>query len=122
MIGMDLIGDLDIIKSALLMGDVEDALWKIRSSLKRLARRERTGRCGYCSAYRDLLESIDNYLRGTGSPIVIRNNFHRPELQTFFSEVNTDKLTDTYLFYLEYASDRYAIAYPEFDQKRCDDL
>lgn len=115
--------DIEIIKSALLAGEPDDAVARIEHSMKKIKELQRMTRTDRYSKYYGFLENLLSLLKGektleefksytsaNGSLDVI---FDRSEESRYY--------LDSLLYYLEYTIDRYNIRFPQYDGKRCDD-
>ncbi|MCL4306870.1 MAG: hypothetical protein M1302_01165 [Candidatus Thermoplasmatota archaeon] len=121
---MSIDSDMEIIKSAIIYGDIGDAEKVIQRRIRNLGiilkRRSRPELQGYL----EFLKALDSLLR---SQITleqfksISGGIHG--LENLLERQTGEHGYLPSLFYLlELAIDRYDVRFPEFDMKRCDDL
>lgn len=118
---MNVTGDFEIIKSALLAGSINDAMWKIRSARKKAESAFQLTKKEKYSYYVQLMDTLAGVLSGKKSLTDLRAAMKSEHLAEFMPGTNQEGFIDTFLFYLEYAMDRYNVQYPEYDEKRCAD-
>ena len=123
-IKMSIDSDMEIIKSAIIYGDIGDAEKVIQRRIRNLGlilkRRSRPE----LQEYLEFLKALDSLLR---SQITleqfksISGGIHG--LENLLERQTGEHGYLPSLFYLlELAIDRYDVRFPEFDMKRCDDL
>ena len=115
--------DVEVIKSALLAGEVDDAAKWIRKEMGKIEVYKRvTKKTKYDARYR-FLEALENYLSGQLTIDELRTSIEKiPEVKEIFVPPEHFKtFLDSLLYYLQYTVDRYNIVLPGFDGKRCDD-
>lgn len=115
--------DIEIIRSALLAGEVDDAENWIKGAMGKIEIYRRvTKKDTYDSRYR-FLEELQNCLSGKISVSAFREVVQNiPGIREIFvppEEFST--FLDNFIYYLNYTVDRYNIELPGFDGKRCDD-
>lgn len=115
--------DIEIIKSALLAGEVDDAAKWIQKAMGNIEMYRRvTKKDKYDARYR-FLSALNDFLEGKTSIEEFRTAIEKiPDVRGIF--VDTDEFKsfiDSFLYYVQLTSDRYSIRLPDFDGKRCDD-
>ncbi len=121
---MNILTDLEIIRSAVLFGEIDDAT-------SRITKREAKYRFSYSISHKekyraaaDLLSKIRNILSGD-APIESIVEFASIIGSYGFSQFEADAAME-YLsnlaYYLKITMDRYNVKLPVFDPKRCGDL
>lgn len=118
---MNVIGDFEIIRTSLLMGDIADVIWKIRSARKAAQSAFHRTKDERYSVYIRILDKLESVLTGKGKLSDLRAEFLSDLARELIPDVNMEAFSNTFLFYLEYALDRYNVAYPGYDEKRCGD-
>lgn len=120
---MPIISDLEIIKSAIIYGDLDDAMEIIRRRQKSLSYYLKKNPKDKQATYSNFLSSLESLLKGEISLDAFREkvgSLHGlPELMDITGD--TSEILDSLYYLLEYSIDRYNVRYPEFDGKRCDD-
>lgn len=119
---MDITGDLEIIKMALFMGDLEDAMSKIDHTMKRMKRKYEMSHRDVYIFYWNLLSAIKEVLEGQRDPYSLREMLHDERIKPYNTQMDMDRFAESTIFFLNYCIDRYNIAYPRYDSKRCNDL
>lgn len=118
---MNILGDFEILKASMLMGDFGDVMWKIRSVRDRVNQRYlETGKEVF-GDYVKLLDTLKAVISGDAGISDLRASMHSDAIREQLSDVDVERYTDTFLFFLEYSLDRYNVKYPEFNAKRCND-
>lgn len=118
---MDVTGDFEIIRSALMMGDLNDAVWKIDSVIKKSENLHIfTGKSVYAD-YVKVMKTLKDVLKGDKTVREMRNMMTSDQFYSLYPGNETEKFVDTFLFNLEFCLDRYNVKYPDYDEKRCDD-
>lgn len=115
--------DIEIIKSALLAGDPEDAVSRIEHSMKKIKEIQRMEKSDRYSKYYEFLENLLSLLKGEKSLEEFRSyTTANGSLDVIFDRSEESKYyLESLLYFLEYSIDRYNIKYPAYDGKRCDD-
>ena len=120
---MPIISDMEIIKSALIYGDIKDAISVIRRRKRSVQLSLKYQKSAKLEALKSFLTSLEDLLKGEISLSDFRKNVS--SLANLGSTLDMTGETDEYfesLYYLlELAIDRYDIRYPVYDGKRCDD-
>lgn len=120
---MPLISDLEIIKSAIVYGDLDDAMSLIRSRQDSLAYYLKRNPKEKHITYAKFLESLSSLLKGETTLNQFKEavgNLHGlPELMDLTGD--TGEMLDSLFYLLEFSIDRYNIRFPSYDGKRCDD-
>lgn len=115
--------DIEIIKSALLAGEVDDAMsWIQKAKHKMVVYKKITKKTKYDARYR-FIESLESFLRGEIDIDDLRTSIQKiPDVRGIFVEPEEfDLFLDGFLYDIGLAVDRYNVRYPSFDGKRCDD-
>lgn len=115
--------DIEVIKSALLAGEADDAESWIRGAMRKIEiYRKVTKSDRYDSRY-SFLEELQKCLSGEITVEEMKEAVEKiPGIHdTFVPEAEFDTFLNTFLYYLKYSVDRYNIKLPGFDGKRCDD-
>lgn len=118
---MNVVGDFEIIKTALLAGDIKDAMWKIKAARSRAESASQLTRKEKYASYVHIMDTLSGVLTGKKTIPELRAVMKAEHLVEFMPGVDAERFTDTFLFYLEYAMDRYNVNFPEYDEKRCAD-
>ncbi|MEM0158061.1 MAG: hypothetical protein QW812_00935 [Thermoplasmataceae archaeon] len=116
--------DIEMIKSALIYGDIEDAHRFIASALENARVRLRYRPSERVSAYRAFLQQLDSVLSGKTSVEGFRSYLDGSRaMGLLYRMPDQDRqLMESFLYLLSISIDRYNVRYPSFDMKRCDDL
>lgn len=120
---MPILSDIEIIKSAIIYGDLDDAMSLIRGRLKSLSYSLKKNPTEKNVEYSKFLEALQKLLGGTMSLGEFRSVTEGlPNLQDMLdiSGDNT-RMMDSLYYLLEYSMDRYNVRFPDYDGKRCDD-
>ncbi len=120
---MPLISDLEIIKSAIIYGDIEDAMSVIRKRQESLSYYIKRNPKEKQITYSKFLKSLESLLRGESNLDAFRNEVTMlhglPDLLDMTGDAG--EVLESFYYMLEYSLDRYDVRYPEYDGKRCDD-
>lgn len=120
---MPLISDMEIIKSALAFGDLDDAMSLIKRRLESLSYYLKNHPKERQVTYYKFLESLNSLLKGEMSLDGFRESVGNlsglPELLDITGDPG--EIMDSLFYFLEYSIDRYNVRYPSYDGKRCDD-
>lgn len=121
---MNVDSDMEIIKSALIYGDIGDAESLIQARIRSFKLLAKHNRLGKYKAYSEFLHHLDDLLRGNVDLDQFKEsvgNIHGIENLLEGSAGEHGYLPS--LFYLlQLSLDRYNVRYPSYDMKRCDDL
>ncbi|MCL5783209.1 MAG: hypothetical protein M1476_04790 [Candidatus Thermoplasmatota archaeon] len=120
---MPIISDMEIIKSALIYGDIRDA-FSVISNRKRLVQLSlKYQKSSKMDDFKSFLTSLEDLLKGEISLSDFRKKVSSlPGLgATLDLTGETDEYFESLYYLLELAIDRYDIRYPAYDGKRCDD-
>lgn len=121
---MNILTDLEIIRSAVLFGELDDAASRIR---KREAKYMFSYSISHKEKYKaaaDFLSHIRRILSGE-VPIESITDFAPVIGSSGFSQFDTDAAREylsNFAYYLRIMMDRYDVKLPVFDPKRCGDL
>lgn len=120
---MPLISDLEIIKSAIIYGDLDDAMSIIRKRQESLAYYLKRNPKEKHLIYSGFLKSLESLLKGEISLDAFKEAVgNLPELPKLMDMTgDSDELLNSFYYLLEYSLDRYNIRFPSYDGKRCDD-
>lgn len=115
--------DFEVIRSALLAGEVDDAVAWIKKAMRNMEIYRRTTKSAKYDALYRFLQSLMKYLSGETVMEEFREEVHRiPGIRdAFVPHEEHDQFMDSFMYYIRLAVDRYNISYPAFDGKRCDD-
>ncbi|MCL4336836.1 MAG: hypothetical protein M1129_00845 [Candidatus Thermoplasmatota archaeon] len=120
---MPLISDLEIIKSAIIYGDLDDAMSVIRKRQESLSYYLKRNPKEKQVTYSKFLKSLESLLKGEINLDTFRNEVGAldslPELLDMTGD--TGEILESLYYLLEYSLDRYDVRYPAYDGKRCDD-
>lgn len=121
---MNVITDLEIVRSALMFGEIDDAESRIgRKILSYSTAFAITKKQKYEVAL-NLLRRIDDILKGKEKYDSILG-FAEQIGKAGFPQVGPDEASEyleNFVYYLKIMIDRYSIKFPEFNAKRCSDL
>ena len=111
--------DLEIIDSAVLSGEIDDAMNLIEKKIRNLDSAVNVSKNGKLRSHLRVLQSIEDFLMGkTGIDAlkeIMRSNF-------IYGVEEKDGFIENFTYHLYYAADRYNVRFPEFNGKRCGDL
>lgn len=111
--------DLELIESAVLSGEIDDAMNLIRKKEKILSNSINITRNEKTRSHLKVLEAIDNYLQGKSSV----DNLGKIISENFVYDVDDKNgFIKNFIYQIYYAVDRYNVKFPEFNGKRCGDL
>ena len=116
---MDL--DLEIIKSALLFGDVDDAMERLNKSISRIEYQNRVTREKRNIKELTFLRDLKLLLEGKISMDDFKSRVDASNIDMDNSRLYGEDTLKSLYYMLELVIDRYNIKYPSFDGKRCDD-
>ncbi len=120
---MPIISDMEIIKSAIFYGDLDDAMSIIRRRQKSLAFYLKKNPKPKNIIYAKFLEALDSLLKGEINLVTFKDKVNNLEglPEIFDITGDTGEILDSLYYLLEYSLDRYNVKYPDYDGKRCDD-
>ncbi len=120
---MPIISDLEIIKSAIIYGDIDDAMEIIKRRQISLSYYLKKNPREKHITYSIFLKSLESLLKGEISLDAFREKVGSLQGLTELMDLSgdTSEILDSLCYLLEYSLDRYNVRYPEFDGKRCDD-
>lgn len=119
---MDIVGDMEIIKMALFMGDLKDAMSKIDHTMKKMRRKYDMNHKEIFLFYQNLLQDLRDVLEGKKDPFSLREILQDSRIKPFNTEMDMKVYADSTVFFINYCIDRYNVTYPRYDSKRCNDL
>lgn len=111
--------DLEVIDSAVLSGEIDDAMKLIQKKIKSLQNAENISKNERIKSHLRVMQSISDFLTG------------KIDIDTVKSVMNSNFVYDVddkegflknFIYHLYYAADRYNVRFPEFNGKRCGDL
>ncbi len=106
---------VEIFKSAIIQGDLDDAYDILEKNLKIYTEKKWKRRTEMVSM---LLKTIKNEITTDELGYYLKNMKH-----SFLKNIeNYDEYMNSLMDYVIYAKNRYNIKYPEFDSKRCNDI
>lgn len=121
---MNIDSDMEIIKGAIIYGDMADAeniIQRRARQLKFLLKRHKDVRY---QSYLSLLQSVDSFLRSEMTLDEFKEkvgNIHGIE-NLLEGDAGEHGYLASLFYILQLSKDRYNVAYPRYDMKRCDDL
>lgn len=120
---MPIISDMEIIKSAIIYGDLDDAMAVVKGRLKSLSYSLKGKPSRKKSEYSQFLSDLEKLLSGNISLDDFKGATEKLDTLMDSLDITGDRENFLASFYylLEYSLDRYNIRYPSFDGKRCDD-
>lgn len=115
--------DMEIVKSAILFGDVDDAYSRIKKSMERIEIYKRMTKSTKYDSYFHFLELLSELVKGSITIGDFKEKVSKiPSVDTMFDKSEeAESYLSSLMYFLEYCIDRYNIRYPSFDGKRCDD-
>lgn len=115
--------DVEVIKSALLAGEADDAESWIRGAMRKIEIYRKVTKSDRYDPRYSFLEELQKCLSGEISVSEMKEAVEKiPGIRgTFVPEDEFDSFLDSFMYYLQYSVDRYNIKLPGFDGKRCDD-
>ncbi|MEM0157443.1 MAG: hypothetical protein QXN26_05200 [Thermoplasmataceae archaeon] len=121
---MSIDSDMEIIKSAIIYGDIGDAEKVIQGRIRKLGVVLKRRNAPELQAYQDFLKALDSLLRSQMTLEQFKSvsgGIHG--LENILERHTGEHGYLPSLFYLlQFSMDRYNVRFPEFDMKRCDDL
>ena len=121
---MNVITDLEIIRSALMFGEIDDAESLINRKTKSYSNAFASTKKEKYEIALKLLRQIDSILKGT-EPCDSIMKFAGAIGKARFPQIGQREATEyleNMVYYLKIMTDRYDIRLPEFNAKRCSDL
>jgi len=118
---MNLNLDLEIIKSALLFGDVDDAMSRLDRSMQGIEYENRVTREKKNTKELEFLTQLKQLLEGRISMNDFKSRVDASGVDIDNSSLYGEDTLQSLYYMLELVIDRYNIKYPSFDGKRCDD-
>ncbi len=118
---MNLNLDMEIIKSALLFGDVDDAMERLNKSIKKIEYQNRVTREKRNMKELAFLEDLKLLLEGKITMNDFKSRVHASGIDLDNSKLYEEDTHRSLYYMLELVIDRYNIKFPSFDGKRCDD-
>lgn len=120
---MPIISDLEIIKSAIIYGDLDDAMSLIRKRKKSLSYEIKARPTEKALQYSRFMDSLEKLLAGEISLKEFKGIAESLDKLAGSLDISGDTslMLDSLFYLLEYSLDRYNIRFPSYDGKRCDD-
>ncbi len=111
--------DLEIIESAVMSGEIDDAMNLIKRRKNFIQTEINISGSEKLRSHLKVLSSIESYLMDSEDfeklKIVMYTNY-------VYGEEDKEGFLENFLYHLYYSKDRYNVRYPYYDGKRCDDL
>ncbi len=109
---------MDVIRSALMAGEIDDAFKVIWNAINRIQYIKDTTNTNkydvYLAFLNNLLEVIRGHKEAKSIDLFIDQN---PDIKKLIDP----SFLEGFPYFLAYATDRYNVRFPYFDGKRCDD-
>jgi hypothetical protein len=118
---MNLNLDMEIIKSALLFGDLDDAMERLNKSINRIEFQNRVTREKRNTKELAFLEDLKLLLEGKITLDDFKSRVNATGIDMDNSKIYGEDTLQSLYYMLELVIDRYNIKFPYFDGKRCDD-
>lgn len=120
---MQFTSDIEIIKSAILYGDIGDAMSLIDHRLEALRRYESDRNNDKKQKYAKFLKYLRDVFSGNISVDQFREIVESNAYDTWFSQDSSvvKQFLDSFCYFLRISMDRYDVKYPVYDEKRCND-
>ncbi len=117
---MNIIVELDFVESSMMQGDFGNAIRRLESSVRKERQRRSMAGLEGDTAEITVLESILDTIRGKHTLQELKSLLSK---STALSTMLDGKIfLDRFTYNFAYCTDRYFLSYPEYNQKRCDDL
>ncbi len=115
--------DIEIIKSAILYGDIKDVMSIIEKKIHSLTRYKGDRANLMKQNYVRFLTNLKNTLSGSISVDEFKDIVSANNLIGWFSPDPDirDEFLNSFCYFLKVSIDRYDVRYPVFDEKRCND-
>ncbi len=111
--------DLELIESAVLSGEIDDAMNLIRKRKKNLPGIINVYKSETLRSHLKVILGIEGYLSDTVSfdalKSILESNF-------IYNVEDREGFIENFSYHLYYSKDRYNVRFPFFNGKRCDDL
>ncbi|PYB68016.1 hypothetical protein DMB44_05805 [Thermoplasma sp. Kam2015] len=111
--------NMDVIRSALLAGEIDDAYKVIFNAKKRIELYKSTTGDSRYDVYYGFISLIDEVVKGRRSWKDLRS-YTDENFEKLSAYVDPDFL-ESFPYYLFFSIDRYNVRFPYYDGKRCDD-
>ncbi len=115
--------DVEVIRSAMLAGEVDDAMAWIDHALEKITIYRRVTKKGKYDSRERFLATLRRFLSGEISKHDLREEIEKiPGIRSQIVDPEEfGEFLDNFLYEIGLAADRYNVRFPEFDGKRCDD-
>ena len=115
--------DIEIIKSAIMYGDIGDAVSLIDDRLRSFSRYESDRKNDKKQRYAKFLKYLKDTLSGNISVDEFREIVETNAYDSWFSQDSSaiKQFLDSFCYFLNISIDRYDVKYPVYDEKRCND-
>ncbi|MCL4346028.1 MAG: hypothetical protein M1375_02190 [Candidatus Thermoplasmatota archaeon] len=111
--------DIEVIRSSLLSGEIDDTVNFIKSRMKKYARIFNINRNNRFEKHLEILAEMIKVLEGKETT----DEFRARLLSDYiYNEDDREAFVESLIYTFDYCIDRYNIKWPSFDGKRCDDL
>lgn len=120
---MPILSDMEMIKSAIIYGDLDDAMSLIRRRQRSLSYALKNKPTKKITEYSEFLTALENLLKGELALSDFKVEVDRlPDLMDSLDITgDRDNFLASFYYLLEYSLDRYNVRFPQYDGKRCDD-
>lgn len=120
---MPIISDMEIIKSAIIYGDLDDAMSVIRNRQKSMEYALKRKPTEKNTQYSEFLKVLESLLSGETTLKDFKEKTGKLDTLLDSLDLTGDRenFLKSFYYLLEYSLDRYNVRYPRFDGKRCDD-
>ncbi len=120
---MPIMSDMEIIKSAIIYGDLDDAVSVVKGRQRALSYALKRKPSIKNTEYSEFLQNLENLLQGQITLSQFREKTVVLSAFLDYLDITGDRenLFSSFFYLLEYSLDRYNVRYPQFDAKRCDD-
>lgn len=111
--------DIEVIRSSIYSGEIDDTVNFIKKSLRNYERIYNMGKKEKFHKHIKVLNGMMSVLEGKITTDQLKNII----LENYvYGEEEKKKFVDSLIYTIDFCIDRYNIRWPSFDGKRCDDL
>ncbi|MGP6207100.1 hypothetical protein ACNF42_03580 [Cuniculiplasma sp. SKW3] len=111
--------DIEVIRSSLYSGEIDDTVNFIKKSLIKYERVYKIEKNENFKKHINVLNGMMSVLEGKSTTVQLKNIMKENYI---YGEEDADKFLDSLIYIFDFCIDRYNIRWPSFDGKRCDDL
>ena len=111
--------DLEVIRSAILSGEIDDAAKLIQKNMKKYERAYNITKKEIFREHMSILNDMMLVLEGKKGTDELRDKMLKMRI---YGEDDYEAFVNSFIYILDYCLDRYNVRWPSFDGKRCDDL